>query len=508
MTGHRKLIFGAFALAVVISSFWIAMAGMGATGGGEAQLAVFVYLLLVYAAMTYIIWNVVPAENILKEGIIGLGLIAIVLYAMTHVFVDYAAGHRVMASMNDQSLSIYEVLPHHVYTPELRLILDNIQIKSGSAFMMDGGIDVWVLILKEAGFHQIPLNNIPVNEPGIMYLYAFIMRLAQEHIPYLMLLTNWTAHIFSALIIYCLCFERLGRIVSGLASGLFLVSPENIYWGATIYKDGLSTLIILLIIYAFIRVREGAKYYYLLFSVALIYLAFLRSGFVVPIIVIGLLLMLVADRKGVGKRVFTYILVVVTTAVVFWTIDPQGAANNILQKSVIRVFDKLRSGSTSHLDVENITYRTTKEESLTHRVGGGDLNLSKTYFVPLRILSYLIAPFPPMHRNNRSDSFILPNTYFFSLLLVPFALGFMRSFLPSQGGVVRDLSISFVILGTAIAFAGPFVYERYRLGITPLFLIIALAYLAEASWLNRFRMILLSVALWAALLVTWILLKT
>jgi len=228
----------------------------------------------------------------------------------------------------------------------------------------------------------------------------------------------------------------------------------------------------------------------------------------VPIIVIGLLLMLVADRKGVGKRVFTYILVVVTTAVVFWTIDPQGAANNILQKSVIRVFDKLRSGSTSHLDVENITYRTTKEESLTHRVGGGDLNLSKTYFVPLRILSYLIAPFPPMHRNNRSDSFILPNTYFFSLLLVPFALGFMRSFLPSQGGVVRDLSISFVILGTAIAFAGPFVYERYRLGITPLFLIIALAYLAEASWLNRFRMILLSVALWAALLVTWILLKT
>jgi hypothetical protein len=492
-----------FCVFFVIVNSVIAILLLNDTGSGYSpKVLALSIILFVYALIFFIVESDSEIEkNRLCSAIVFM-LPTISLMVMSYIFFEYTRRGMISFPPDRSTLNIIEVLPSNHYEPDLRAILEKINIHRGATILMDGQVDLWVLILSAAGPDKIPYEQIPVTERGILYIYAFLMWIAQGYYVYIMLLANWAAHILSALLIYCLCYPKLGRRVSLIIAGVFAIFPENLYWGATIYKDGFSILLVLLLIYANDCVKNGAVKYVIIFSIALITLAFLRSGLIVPLILICFALSALGKRNEVFRRLATYLVMIASTTALFWIIMPGPVVGDIAERALNRPYSKLVKGSSSHLDVQNITYATSKDESLLEKVGGGDLNVNKLHYLPARVVNYLVAPFPPLKRGVSSDIYIVPSALFISLLLVPFVAGIFQD-LVSRRHIILEFAIPFVVLSVAVAFAGPFVYERYRLVVTPFFLIIGINSLYTATARLRKQLIVLSLLTWVVMFFLW-----
>lgn len=379
-------------------------------------------------------------------------------------------------------------------------------IDAGQTFIMDGGIDQWVYVLFRNGLTSIPYESIPVQEKGVLYLYSAVMVLLGKFDTYYLVLVNWMAHVVAALLLYAVVSRTYDRQAGLLAGGLFLVFPENLYWGGTLYKDGLVVMLVLAAIYALLRVSDGRRLHFLTLSLALYGIAFFRSGQLLAVMLAGAVALACGGRRSI-RRLAEYAAVIMVSAGVFALVFPSPVTAEIQNRAFGRVYGKLIHGSTYTLDAHNITYRTTKQESLIERVGGGDLDINKLHYVPLRVAAYMIAPFPPWQTRFAGDNYIIPTTWAIVSLLSFFAVGFFRG-ISGGFGPAMTLCIFFLCLGIVIVFAGPFIYERYRLLITPLYLAISSSVLMSSPWRTRALLFLGSVAFMAAVFLLWSLLKS
>lgn len=379
-------------------------------------------------------------------------------------------------------------------------------INPGQQFIMDGSIDRWVYELFRNGLASIPYESIGVQEKGVLYLYSVVAVLSGEFNAYLFVLVNWIAHVASSLLLYAITVRAFGRPSALLATGLFLVIPENLYWGGTIYKDGIVVMLVLAAIHGFLRaVFDGRRIHWLTLVLALCCIAFFRSGLLAAVMMAGAVSLACGGRR-LFPKLAEYVVALTLGAAVFATIFPAPVTADVWNKAFGRIYGKLAEGSSYSLDSYNITYRTSKEDSLVERYGGGDISLGNAYVVPLRVASYLFVPFPPWESRFKGDRYILPSTWLIMALLAYFASGFIRS---AFGGVgpAMTLCVFFICLGAAIAFAGPFVYERYRLLITPIYLAVSSSVLVASPWSIRLRLFMASAGIVAAALLLWSILR-
>jgi len=430
---------------------------------------------------------------------------ALALLGMTTVFAEYAVT-RVPAGTAADPVAVARILVPGAYDPQIFGTLNAITVDARRFFLMDGLIDVWVYVLSKGGFDVVPYELMGVQERGIVYLYALVMHVMGGFNTYYMVLTNWLAHVLATMVLYAVSKRAFGVKAAAIGAGLYLVFPENIYWGAMIYKDEIVVLTVLASVYSLLKIaQERRQSYYLVFAAAIVGMAFLRSGLVPVMVCAGLISHAISGAtrlKDLGK----YIAVIATTILGTAFLLPPGIAGDLEQKIIQKPYEKLTGGSSAYLDTQSISYRTSKSESLIERLGGGDLSVEKISFVPIRIVFYLISPFPPTRMRFEGDRYILPSTYLITILLTFFAVGMYRNAI-TGGTAVHLMTTHFILLGLAIAFAGPFVYDRYRLLLTPFFLSIASAVLVTSTWRQRIMMVSLSGGIWAIAYALWTMLR-
>jgi len=376
-------------------------------------------------------------------------------------------------------------------------------------YWMDGHLDEWVYVLFNRGLGFTEYNNIPIEEKGLLYFYAGLLRAAGDFNTYLLVVANCAAQVLSAWFLFRIATRFALPAAAFAAAALLLVMPDAIYWaGAWIHKDNFAVLLVLLCLWSGLKaftVPSWSATHPAVFACALVVLGFVRSGLVLPIITAGLVAIVLA-RRAIVVRAMKYFVTLILGAVFVAVLVPAQAARDLQTKTFDRVYHRLTKGSSYRLDVQNIQFRTTSEESLVYRLSGGDLSLRKIHYVPIRVAMYFVAPFPPWPLRTQLDWFVLPATW----LLVPFWFFFFygcwKALRPPNEAVVWSLAF-FVVIAVAIAFAGGFVHERYRLLLMPFYWLFAMFGVYSASTRLRAGLLLASLATFAALLATYSALK-
>jgi hypothetical protein len=346
----------------------------------------------------------------------------------------------------------------------------NTGIDSSIRYIMDGCVDEWAYALFNKGIANIPYEKIAVTEQGQLYLYSFVLKLFNVFNLYPLIVINAMSNLITALLLYIFCRHYINSQTAIFAAIGVLFLPEGILWAGVLHKDSLVLLLIMLLVFSYIKIFKEKRYpYYILMILTFYSLSFLRSGIVLAMLLTGFLVSLWIGKKVSGSILF--IGIIVFAALIFSALFPRAVVQDISNKVIFKPIDKLFIGSSARLDSQNITYTTTKENSYIERVGGGDLTIQKVYYAPIRLAMLLISPFPPWMVRHWNDYFILPSTWVV-MLMMPYALlGFFR--LGNTGDLNKIFTLTFIALSIAIAFAGPFLLERYRLMLMPMYFSIA-----------------------------------
>ena len=125
------------------------------------------------------------------------------------------------------------------------------------------------------------------------------------------------------------------------------------------------------------------------------------------------------------------------------------------------------------------------------------MSLSKLHYVPVRVAMYFVAPFPPWPVRSQLDHFVLWSTWILIPLWFFFFKGCWKGLRQRDDAVIWSLCF-FAVIATAVAFAGGFVHERYRLPLMPFYL--SLASLGERTSTRRQTLALLAASLCTFLL--------
>lgn len=457
---------------------------------------------VVFAAVVVALQQVIPSTAVLPV------LVAIVLFcagvvAITRYDSLLRADRRaawiftllamvvLAASSALYLLRLHETAPPRVaYATEGEHIGELARLSSEHRYWLDGGLDQWVFVLFNHGLFALGYDQIPVQEKGLLYLYAALLRVAGDFNTYLLLVANCAAQVLSSWLLLRIALQFAPPGAAFGAAALLLVMPDALYWGSLIHKDNFVVCLVLLCLWSALAAfasQSRSWGYAALFAASLIALAFTRSGLVVPLICGGALAIVLA-RASRLERLARYLASVVAGVALVAAILPPSAAKDLRIQVFDRLYYKLSQGSSYKLDVQNIEFRTTAEDSLVYRLSGGDLSLKKLHFVPVRVAMYFVAPFPPWPARTRLDYFVLPSTWLLVPLWFFFLKGCWKGWRQSGDAAVWALS-SFVVLAVAVAFAGGFVHERYRLALMPFYL--SFAALGESLSTARQKRVLL-----------------
>jgi hypothetical protein len=375
-------------------------------------------------------------------------------------------------------------------------------------YWMDGGLDQWVFVLFNRGLFAIAYSDLAVQEKGLLFLYAAVLRIAGTFNTYLLILVNCLGHLLSAWLLLRIASKFMPPRAALGAAGLLLVIPESLLWASWGHKDNLSVFLVLLCLWSGsngFRADRRSLAFTALFILALAALAFVRSGVVVPVM-FGCLLAIGLTRKPLLPALGNYLVALMMGAIFLAIALPPVVRADVLGQAFGRVYSRLVSGSSFGLDTQNMQFRTTKDDSLVYRISGGDLNWQKAYYVPIRVAMYFVAPFPPWLIKSSVDWFMLPSTWILILLSCPALAGMWMSATRTRGIATWALCF-FVVLSVAIAFAGGFVHERYRLLLVPLYLAFASASEAHSPPRRMLALVLLSLLGFSALLGAYALVK-
>ena len=365
-------------------------------------------------------------------------------------------------------------------------------------YWMDGNLDQWVYVLFTHGLFALGYDDSPVEEKGLLYFFAALLRIAGDFNTYLLLVANCAAQVLSAWLLLRIALLFAPPIAAFGAAALLLVMPDALYWGSLIHKDNFVVCLLLSCLWCAVRAFASptvAWKYTAGFVTSLIALSFMRSGLVLPISVAGALAILMVRRSPL-ERLAKYSASLAVGAALVAAILPAVAAKDLQGKVLDRLYYRLTQGSSYKLDVQNITFRTTAEDSLVNRLSGGDLSLTKLHYVPVRVAMYFVAPFPPWPFRTQVDLFVLPSTWILIPLWFFFLKGCWKGFREGTDAAVWSLSF-FLFLSVAVAFAGGFVHERYRLLLMPFYL--GFAALGESRSTGRQKLGLLCAASFAFL---------
>ena len=269
--------------------------------------------------------------------------------------------------------------PTALYAREGEHIGELARLSGEYRYWMDGGLDEWVFVLFKHGLTILDYDQIPIEEQGLLYLFAALLRIAGDFNTYLLVVASCAAQVVSAWLLLRISTRFTPPAAAFSAAALLLAMPDSLYWTSLVHKDNFVVCLVLLCFWSALRAFSGSSpswRYSVPFVGSLVALAFVRSGLVLPLIGGGLLAIALTRRSPI-ERAAKYGASIIVGILLVATFVPHPAVNQLQLKVFDRVYHRLSGGSSYKLDVQNIRFRTTAEDSLVYRLSGGDLSLAK-----------------------------------------------------------------------------------------------------------------------------------
>ncbi len=313
---------------------------------------------------------------------------------------------------------------------------------------------------------------IPLNEPFIAYLFVAISFVAGEFNQHILWLTLEIINFFAAVVLMKTALKFFLSIQHAwLLPVAYLLLFEVHGIAQQLFKDGIVAFALICLFHTYSRYvgKEKAGISFELLAIFLITLLYnLRSGTLAAIVCLSILNCMF-DRKR--WLIHTRILLGGLVAI-FLLGNVEGYANK-LSASRTRTTDKAIHGTAAHLDAQNLTYTTTKENSLFHKLKLHEVTPSNFFYAPVvKGALYFLLPLPVNHYVNRADLFHKMSTTIY-FILFPLLLAGIVSILKNRTREELYLLAVFGLFVVLILGAGPMLLPRYRIMASPFFLLIA-----------------------------------
>jgi hypothetical protein len=365
----------------------------------------------------------------------------------------------------------------------------------------DGNVDVIANALYQCGL-CLHSDAIPLNEPFITYIFVLISAMAGEFNQHILWLTFHVANLLSAVVLIKITQQIFPSVRFPWLLLVLYVSVFEIN-GATLllFKDGFIAFLVLSLFYVnarYIFQKNSNKFAFEVLSVLLIVLLYnLRTGLLIGILCISILNCLF-DLKN-WHRHLRVLLIGIFAIGMLGNVD--GFSNN-LQKSLTRATDKVKHGTGKHLDTENLTYTTSPENSLFHKLRLNEVTTKNFIYAPLVKASlYFLLPLPVNKTSSLPDLFHKLSTLIYASMFTMLLVGIYKITTDRN----REEWYLLAIFGIFVALllgAGPMLVPRYRIMTSAFFLLIAMVGASRSS--NRLVAMNIGVSIFTiAAIIVW-----
>jgi hypothetical protein len=364
-------------------------------------------------------------------------------------------------------------------------------------FFADGGIDQWAYFLYHSSWDPA-YDQLAVQEHGYLALALALTSIIGSFNTFNLLMLNWLALAGCGILVSRIASFALEERYSLIVGCIFWLVPEFSYWAGVLHKDPIVTFFVASCSFSLCKIcLERKPVFSIVFLVALFAIAFLRSGLVLPMLLLSVLSLLLLDQRRID-HLLRFLAVQASGAAVFFLAAPRAVSFDIYRKTFARVVDKVEVGRGAHLDVENIQLPPAGEKSMADNLfgdGGGVVApmvsqlsgqsesaapfidpsligaIDRIIMIPIHTVAYLYSPTPIWAARGVFDFFVVPGTLLFALATAPALFAFVTG-LVRRGLLVAGI-LPFVIFSVAVSFAGPFVVDRYRMLLIPYLLVLA-----------------------------------
>lgn len=374
------------------------------------------------------------------------------------------------------------------------------EIEPNMKFIADGQVDLWAYILYRDGIFSIPYLSIPISQVGIVYFYAFIFSIIDDFNNYYLVILNSLLKTLTGIFVFKIGQRFMNSKASMMASLFICLLPEGLLWAGMIHKDNIVMFLLMgiFLLYYKIFIDKNCKYkYFGLFIIMLFILAFIRIGFFIPVILLGIIFSVLTKSK---KLNFKFIILIIF--IIFVLIIPM----NINQDIIHKIYIVLETASGIKTPEEILSYTNSEETSIVKSISEHKLSIIKFFLIWFHMLMYYISPFPPFVVREKIDYWLIPSTWLI-IFLIPFALiGFFKFFKKC------NLNQNFIVLGflfinLTIVLSGPWILERYRLVSMPFFSLMAFFAWNRVKNIERFLILSLMPGVIIILWIVYLLIK-
>lgn len=336
----------------------------------------------------------------------------------------------------------------------------------------DARIDGIANVLYQCGM-CVGSSEIPLNEPGIAYLFVLISTIAGEFNQHILWITLHAVNFAAALVLLKTakhCFPNSRYVI--LLPLIYILLTDVHGVTLALHKDGLIAFLLVSMYYVNFRLSFSGIANPLLFvlcSACLIVFTYeLRSGLLA--FIFG---MTVLNLIFNWKNRFLYIQIIVVSMVAIWLLASFGGIGTRLDVSVKRVADKLMFGSDNHLDVENLSYTTSEKESLLGKVRLHRIEPGNFFYAPfVKSALFFLLPLPVGEFVNFQDAFHKIATLLYWCIFPLFLVGVYR-IVTSRNSQDWYLLTMFALCMAPILGAGSMIYPRYRIMASAFLLLVA-----------------------------------
>jgi len=339
-------------------------------------------------------------------------------------------------------------------------------------FIGDGR--VWLkgaqVIIRD-GYFSTPVENIMehVTHVGVPYLYAAVLIVGNENI-YALIILHALVIVLTANIMYKIGERVLDVRTARLAYWMIALHPEILAWSSILIRESLIVFLIAGFFYACIRFFvDGSRWHGLFLLTNLGATYFVRTSMVFAFLAIAFvcaaLVMVKPHRYLIAAVAFGAMVAIgIGLTMVHYSGDPR--VPGIGTMLVGGIVAKSTAGTMEFGEI-----------SIIRDFLGGKFTVMNFYLWPLWVIAYWVYPFPQLlagiHYVNPMVIIVENFMGVINLMLLPFiVLGVLAIIQDSRINRLMLVAAT-AIMATGANFAGPFVLGRYRLVVTPFFILIA-----------------------------------
>ena len=388
-----------------------------------------------------------------KRALLIVCLLSSISFAFKALFVQHLASLPMQGDMSD-------IFPF--------TLGNNLGVTS----IADARIDGIANVLYQCGM-CVGSSEIPLNEPGIVYFFVFISTIAGEFNQHILWITLHAANFAAAFILLKIAKLLLkGSQYSTLLPIIYIVLTDVHGANLVLFKDGLLALLLVslfFINFRFIFLESISPRLFVLCSSCLIaFLYEMRSGAFA--LILG---MFALNVMFDWKKRFLHSQTILAAMLAIWLLASIGGIGTPIDVSAKRIADKLMFSSDRHLDVENLSYTTSKEGSLLNKLALHRVERDNFFYAPIVKASLIfLLPLPVGEFVSLGDALHKLATFLYWCIFPLFLVGVYR-IVTSRNSQDWYLLAMFALCMAPILGAGSMIYPRYRIMASAFFLLVA-----------------------------------